>query len=216
MGLVDQWEAVESSLPEGWDDVRLTVATEQPQELARAAQVLAPMNAGRSGHALVLHVRRAGGPSGPEAARRLFSRLDRERVWCVLSPGEVRAAEIPPHDEPAPVTGAAAQWDVALAALPPDWSDLLGGLEVYSTDFLPRVALLCAPVNPTHDLDGIGFVFRCARRAGYGVSPSMARRCFERVDAEEIPIRVVIHRVLADTHNVATQGAVWLVDGRVL
>jgi hypothetical protein len=44
----------------------------------------------------------------------------------------------------------------------------------------------------------------------------MARRCFERLDAEGIEARVTIARVLADTHNVATQGPVWLVDGRVL
>ena len=37
-----------------------------------------------------------------------------------------------------------------------------------------------------------GFVFRCARRAGYGVSPSMARRCLERCDAEGITGRIRI------------------------
>ncbi len=89
MKLVDQWATLETSLPDGWDDVRLTLTTEQPAELARAAQVLGPMNAGRSGDALVFHVRRAGGAAGPEAARRLFSRLDRDRVWCLLAAGEV-------------------------------------------------------------------------------------------------------------------------------
>jgi hypothetical protein len=217
--LVDQWEALETNLPDGWDDVRLTLTTEQPGELARAAQVLGPMNAGRFGDALVLHVRRAGGASGPEAARRLFSRLDRDRVWCQLSAGDVQqATDRPPTGAGSSPgrPGVATQWDAALATLPPDWSDLLCGLELDSSDLLPRAALLCAPLNPTRDPETIGFVFRCARRAGYGVSPNMARRCFERLDEEEIPARVTIRRVLVDAHNVATQGVVWPVDGRVL
>lgn len=217
MRLVDQWAAVEAGLPQGWEDVRLTVTTEQPTELARAAQVLGPMNAGRSGDALVVHVRRAGGASGPEAARRLFARLDQDRVWCVLTQEGVEERAEAPSDTHAAATGSVAtQWDAALAALPPDWSDLLCELEIGSSELLPRAALLCAPINPTRSRDRVGFVFRCARRAGYGVSPEMARRCFERLDDEAIVARVTISRVLADTHNVATQGAVWLVDGRVL
>jgi hypothetical protein len=214
--LVDQWETIEAGLPPEWDDVRLTLTTEQPGELGRAAHVLGPMSAGRSGDSLVVHVRRAGGASGPEAARRLFARLDRERVWCLLTAGDVREAA--PRDEgaPAAAAGLAAQWDEALAELPNDWSDLLCVLEIASSDLLPRAALLCAPINPTRDRDRVAFTFRCARRAGYGVSPAMARRCFERLDAEGIAGSVEIARVLADTRNVATQGAVWLVDGRML
>ena len=71
-------------------------------------------------------------------------------------------------------------------------------------------------MNPTREPDAVGFTFRCARRTGYGVSPAMARRCFERLVAESIVTRVAILRVLADTDNVHTQGAVWLVGGRVL
>ncbi len=44
----------------------------------------------------------------------------------------------------------------------------------------------------------------------------MARRCFERLDAEGIPARVSVLRLLAETENVATQGAVWYVDGKQL
>jgi hypothetical protein len=214
--LVDQWEAIEAGLPAGWEDVRLTLETEQPGDLARAAQVLGPMGAGRAGSALVLHVRRAGGAAGPEAARRLFARLDADRVWCVLTRDAVEAPEAPAA---APVAGALAlvqQWDAELATLPSDWSDLLGVLEVVSTDFLPRVALLCAPLNPTRDPDVVGFLFRCARTTGYGASPSMVRRCLERVDAEGISGQVSVRRVLADTVHVSTQGPVWLVGGRTL
>jgi hypothetical protein len=214
--LVDQWEAIAADLPQAWEDVRLTLTTEQPAELERAAHVLGPMNVGRSGESLVFHVRRAGGASGPEAAKRLFARLDAERVWCMLAAGALREAE-PTAVEPETETkGVAAAWDEALAELPPDWSDLLCTLTITSSTLLPRAALLCAPVNPTRDRGRVGFTFRCARRDGYGVSPAMARRCFERLDEEGIAGGVTIDRVLADTRNVATQGPVWVVDGRVL
>ena len=74
--LVDQWAAVERRLPVDWETVALRLHTEQPDELAEAARILAPMGVGRAGAELVLTVRRAGGPAGPEAARRLFARLD--------------------------------------------------------------------------------------------------------------------------------------------
>ena len=222
MKLVDQWTAIEATLPDGWDDARLNLTTEQPGELARAAQVLGPMNPGHLGDALVLHVQRAGGPVGPDAARRLFARLDQDRVWCLLSSGDVHVRVAPAKTAGVTtaagvaVPGVAARWDALLALLPSDWSDLLCGLEIESSDLLPRAALLCAPLNPTRDSDTIGFVFRCARQAGYGAAPAMARRCFERLDEEGIPARVTIRRMLADTRPVATQGPVWLVDGRVL
>ena len=104
----------------------------------------------------------------------------------------------------------------SLATLPADWSDLLCALELDSSALLPRAALLAAPLNPTRAADRVGFTFRCAQRAGYGVSPAMARRCFERLDAEGILGRVEVLRVLSDTDNVATQGAVWYVGGKVL
>ena len=149
MKLVDQWSTVAENLPAGWDDVRLTLTTEQPGELVRAAQVLGPMNAGRVGQSLVFYVRRAGAAQGPDAARRLFARLDEERVWCVLAEPHVRSKERPgvgAGDDLAPV---ASSWDAALAPLPPDWTDLLCELEVLSSDYLDPTALLCAPLNPT-------------------------------------------------------------------
>jgi hypothetical protein len=212
--LADQWGAIESTLPADWEAVQLTVATEQPEELGRAAQVLGPMSVGRVGGRLVVTVRRAGGAAGPEAARRLFKVLDEQRVWCTLSPGPITEAA------PGPLVTAketvAGTWDRELAGLPPDWSDLLCELELESGALLPRAALLCAPINPTRDRSKIAFTFRCARRTGYGVSPTMARRCFERLDDAGIAGRTGVLRVLSDTDGVATQGPVWLVGGRVL
>ena len=92
MKLVDQWRTIEQGLPSDWEDVRLVVTTEEPVELPRAAQVLGPMGAGRVGASLVLHVRRAGGAQGPEAARRLFRRLDESRTWAMLEQRDVRSA----------------------------------------------------------------------------------------------------------------------------
>jgi hypothetical protein len=44
----------------------------------------------------------------------------------------------------------------------------------------------------------------------------MARRCFERCDAEAIRGEVVALRALSDTRLEATQGPVWLVDGQTV
>jgi len=216
--LVDQWAALERRLPGDWTSASLRLSAEQPDELAEAARILGPMNVGHLGDRLAVTVRRAGGASGPEAARRLFGRLDQARIWCLLELGEVVTRE--PAAAPAPVEpdamSVAATWDAALDELPSGWSDLLCRLEIGSSDLLPRAALLCAPVNPARDHDAVAFTFRCASSEGYGVSPAMARRCFERLDAEGIPGNVSVLRVASDTDNVATQGPVWYVGGKVL
>ena len=221
MKLRDQWDAVERRLPPDWETVTLRLRTEEAHELSEAARILGPMGVGRAGDHLVVTVRRAGGAAGPQAARRLFSRLDEGRVWSLLEQDAVDVAEPAP---PAPETEAgtlpsgsvAAGWDAALAELPADWSDLLCFLEIESSALLPRAALLCAPINPARDKTRTGFTFRAAQRVGYGVSPAMARRCFERLDAEGIPARVTVLRLLSDVDHVATQGAVWYVGGKAL
>ena len=114
-----------------------------------------------------------------------------------------------------PPSSLAVNWDEALAELPVDWSELLCRLEISGSDLLPRAALLCAPINPTRDRESIGFVFR-AGRVGYGVSAGMARRCFERLDAEPIEGSITVLRVLSDTQPIASQGSSWIVGGRVL
>lgn len=215
--LVDQWAALERRLPPDWDTVALRLITEQADELGEAARILGPMNVGHVGDRLAFTVRRAGGAAGPEAARRLFGRLDEARIWCLLEQEGIgfheTAAEAAATRRAAPV---AEQWDDALRGLPSGWSDLLCFLEIGSSALLPRAALLCAPLNPTRERDAVGFTFRCASRTGYGVSPEMARRCFERLDDEAIEGAVSVLRVVSDTDNVATQGPVWYVGGRVL
>jgi hypothetical protein len=215
--LVDQWAALERRLPPDWETVALRLTTEQPDELPEAARILGPMNVGRAGDRLAFSVRRAGGAAGPEAARRLFGRLDEARVWCLLEQHDVGIAETAPSVAPTQPAGSVVEaWDRALAELPSGWSDLLCLLEIESSALLPRAALLCAPLNPTRDRARVGFTFRCASRTGYGVSAAMARRCFERLDGEGIEGDVSVLRVLSDTDNVHTQGAVWVVGGKVL
>ncbi len=217
MTLVDQWRTIETDLPADWEDVRLTLTTEQPGDLARAAQVLGPITVGKVGSTLVFTVRRAGGHQSPEAATRLFERLDRERTWCRLeqSQVQVRGCAIGPRTHGSP-TSLVDGWDAALAPLPSDWTDLLCELELESSDYLDRAALLCAPLNPTRDASRLAFTFRCSGRSGYGVSRSMARRCFERLDEAEIVGATRVLRVVSDTNNVDTQGPVWLVGGKTL
>jgi hypothetical protein len=44
----------------------------------------------------------------------------------------------------------------------------------------------------------------------------MARRCFERCDAEDIHGSIVVLRVISGSRHVATQGPVWLSAGKTL
>lgn len=213
--LSDQWSAIERVLPPDWSEVRVRIRAEQSGEAGQVARVLGPMGAGWVGDELAVTIRRAGGEAGPEAAHRLFGMLDEARVWCELEQRDVTSRPAPTGSR-AGGRSLAETWDGALATLPPDWSDLLCELEVDSSDYLDRVALLCAPVNPTRDGDRLAFTFRCARLAGYGASPSMARRCFERCDAEALTGSVSVLRVLSETDNVGTQGTVWLVGGKAL
>jgi hypothetical protein len=118
--------------------------------------------------------------------------------------------------------------------LPDDWSDLYAEVELYSSDYLDRAALLLAPLNPARwkaDAragparpesgfasgalgDELGYRFRVARRFGYGASPEMAKRCFERLDEDGIRGEARVLHALSDTRPVQTQGPVWYLGGR--
>jgi hypothetical protein len=216
MKLADQWRTIEAGLPQGWDEVRLSLTPEQPGDLGRASQVLGPINAGRVGSTLVFAVTHAAGPHGSQRAERLFQRLDDERTWCTLAVADVSVATAPAAGEAPHQASVAESWDAALSSLPSDWADLLCELEIESSALLDRTALLCAPINPARAGSRNAFTFRCSSRSGYGVSRSMARRCFERLDAEGIPGTTSVLRVLSDTDKVYTQGPVWLVGGKTL
>ena len=213
MKLADQWRRILAELPEDWGEVKLDVAVPRAEQRGRAAALLGPASPGRMGETLRISVRRGGGAIGPDAAGRLLGRLDEERIRATVSTVSVGArAEAPPA-----VRGSLAEaWDAAVAALPPDWSDLLCELELTSTDHVDRAALLLAPVNPMRVGTRAAFRFRVAASFGYGASPEMTRRCLARLDEDGIPGRPTILRALSDTDNVATQGPVWRVGGKAV
>jgi hypothetical protein len=211
MRAVDQWGQIEEGLPSDWSEAQVAFVAEGSVD--DAAAVLGPLQPGRVGGSLRLHITRGNG--GVERARNIFRRLDGRRIWGTL---ELIGAieDVVPATETAPASrqSLAAAWDTALAELPPDWSDILCVLELDSSDHLPRAALLGAPMNPSRVLGETALQFRASGKQGYGVSPLMARRCFERMDSESITGSIRILGGLSDTENAATQGPVWRVAGR--
>jgi len=211
MRAADQWARIEEGLDDGWSEVRLAFTPEGA--LSEAAAVLGPLQPGRVGDELRFDVVRAGG--APERLRNILRRLDGKRVWGTLDLVEAAVAAPPEQEaDPEPRSTLAEAWTEAVSGLPPGWSDLLCELALDSSDHLPRAALLGAPLNPTRVPDGIALRFRVSGKQGYGASPLMVQRCFERMDADRIVGRVEVVYELSDTANAVTQGPVWRVAGR--
>jgi hypothetical protein len=209
--LVGEWRAIERSLPEGWGDARLRLTVADAGDCDQAAALLGPANPGRHGKVVSFYAARRGAGPSPELVRRLLARLDRERIDAQLELVGSSAATLSAAVEPRRFVPA---WDAEVAALPDDWSDIYAEVELYSSDYVERAALLLAPVNPARYGGTAGFRFRCARSFGYGASPEMTRRCLARLDEEGIRGSVRILRALSDTKPVQTQGPVWYVGGR--
>jgi hypothetical protein len=214
MQAAEQWARIEETLAVEWAEARLAFTPETSS--SDAAAVLGPLQPVRIGNELRFHVTRSDG--GAERTRNTMRQLDRKRIWGTLVLLEV-AADAPRSSAAAPAPVAALQplaeaWDAALAALPSDWSDLLCELDLDSSDHVPRAALLGAPLNPSRVEGAIALRFRASGKQGYGVSPPMARRCFERMDADGITGRITVMVGLSDTENVVTQGPVWRLAGR--
>ncbi|MET0561068.1 MAG: hypothetical protein ABW012_05600 [Gaiellaceae bacterium] len=212
MAAADQWSRIEENLDADWVELRLGFTPEGA--FSDAAAVLAPLQPVRVGDEFRIHVTRSNG--GAERVRNTLSRLDRKRLWGTLALIDVASDTAPTTvvTTPASALTLADAWDDALAKLPPDWSDLLCELQLDSSDHVPRAALHGAPLNPSRVPDAIALRFRASGKQGYGVSPQMARRCFERMDAEGITGRFAILNSLSDTENADTQGPVWRVAGR--
>ncbi|MBM2821668.1 MAG: hypothetical protein HW413_414 [Thermoleophilia bacterium] len=210
MRAADQWALLETDLGSNWAEVRLSFAPEG--STADAAAILAPLGPGRVEGELRFHVRRSG--SDTERLKNLLERLDRRRVWGTLSLIEATREAPAAEAETSQTIPLADAWVDVVSRLAPGWSDLLGELELDSSDHLARAALLVAPMNPTRNPDAIALRFRVSGKQGYGVSPGMARRCFERMDADGITGRISVLGGLSDTENAVTQGPVWRVAGR--
>ncbi len=211
--LVEQFNELERDLVDEWAELRLQLTVEEESRAERAAALLAPANPGRHGRLLRFAVDRLGPGIGAEGLRRLLKRLDDEGSTGTLKLQGVQKA--PPEELDKEET-LRVQWERSLTSVPPDWSDIYAEVRLDSTDYLERGALLLAPVNPARSGGPAALRFRSAHHFGYGVSPDMAARCFERCDDEGITGEVEILYVLSGTHPVATQGPVWLLGGRTV
>ena len=225
MQALEQWRRIESELDPDWDEARLSFTVDDEVAIGDAAAVLAPLGPGRHRGELRFQVSRRG--AGPERLVNLLRRLDRKRIWGTLTLVDAQTA---PRPEPQPEQAAALAeatalasslaeaWDGEVARLPPDWRDVLGELELESTDYLAQAALLGAPLNPTRVPGEVKLQFRANSHGsgGYGAPPGLVRRCFERMDAAEVRGRLRVVNALSGTDNVATQGVVWRVAGRAV
>ncbi len=184
MSLVGQWQAIERDLPEGWDEARIRLDLAEEGDSERAAALLGPASPGRRGPVISFTVARRHWPS-PEVAARLLGLLDRKGIQGELH--VVASTEAPAAPAPVSVSASAsaeqktllAAWEDELAVLPSDWSDLYAEVELDSSDYLDRAALLLAPLNPSRYGEQAGFRFRAARQFGYGASGQMAQRCLD-------------------------------------
>jgi hypothetical protein len=211
--LVNQFSLIEEELPKDWSDALLQLTVSDPRRAARASALLAPAGAGRFGNTIRFYTARRGAGVGPDGIRRLLRKVDEDGIRGELELLGAEAATIAPPIRRRTFTEA---WDAARAALPSDWSELYCELELTSTDYLERAALLMAPVNPSRYSDTPGFRFRVASHAGYGAAPEMVRRCLQRLDEDGIPGEIRVLRVLSASNHVATQGPVWYVGGRAV
>jgi hypothetical protein len=205
--LVDRWNHVEQALDPRWTEASLSLAIHDDTARSRAAALLGPAGPGVSATEIRFRVSTQGNGIGPEAARRLLGRIDAEGIRGRLELLESRGA----RPEPVEVRHSlAAEWQVALEALPSDWSDFIAELELDSSVDIDRAAVLCAPINPSQLTGRSGFSFRCASARGYGASAGMAGRCLTRLDEAGISGRLRITRFLSDVQPVGTQGATFL------
>jgi hypothetical protein len=211
VALVDSFRAFERELPEDWETARFRLTVPDDGDCARAAALLGPLNPGRRGKVINFVATRRGGGFGLDRVGSLLRRLDSERIE-----GGIELADVAATTETPQVArqSLAAAWDAAVAALPPDWSDAFAEVELTSSDYIEPGALRLSPLNPLRVGNRPVLQFRVARRFGYGGSPEMARRCFERLDEAGMTGSVRILNALSDTYPVKTQGPVIYSAGR--
>ena len=220
MRLVEQWSEVLASLPRDWDAASLALTLDDPTAVERTALVLGPAAPVRSHGTFRLDVVRSAERSrtSAETVRRVLRRLDGDGIGGRLEVLTATTAEdaveaASDGDSGETTAGFAGRWQALVDALPPDWSHALAQVDLDSTDFLDGAALRLSPTNPKAVDGERALRFRTARSVGYGVSPEMARRCFERLDRDRITGGVSIVRVVSEARPVATQGPVWRMGG---
>jgi hypothetical protein len=213
MSIVEQWHELEGAFPDGWVSVSVQLEIRDPGVAAQASALLGPAGPYRTGTTLRFSSARDGSAQGPDGIARLLHRLDDAHIGGTLT---ALGSEKPVARAEREVTTLVESWDAMLTELPADWSDLVAEVRLLSTDYIEHAAVLCIQINPRRVGDSAVFRFRAAHHAGYGVAPQMARRCFERCDEQNIRGSIALLRVLSDTHLVATQGPVWILDGQTI
>jgi hypothetical protein len=200
MSLAAQWNSLGSELPAGWNRAELRLEVRDRESASRAASLLGPAQPFRAEPtALRFTTARDGTAVSPDNLTRLLRRVDDARIGGTLTLAGTEQAPARAEREVVPL---AEGWECEL--------------ELLSTDYIERAAVLCIQMNPRRDGKRTALRFRAARQAGYGVAPEMARRCLERCDAEAIRGTVNVLRVLSDTQLVQTQGPVWIMSGRTV
>lgn len=212
--LVQQWRELSAGLSPSWAQAEIRLTLDDATAAVRATALLGPAQPVRPEPGVLrFAAARRGDGIGPEAVVRLLGRLDDEKIGGRLELVATQGGLV--FRGPPPGTASlAASWDAELAKLPGDWSDLYAEVDLLSSDYFERASVLCTPLNPRREGTRVAFRFRSARQFGYGASPEMVRRCFERCDAESLRGSVTVLRALSDTRPVATQGPVWLSAGR--
>ncbi|HEV2590772.1 MAG TPA: hypothetical protein VGU02_02660 [Gaiellaceae bacterium] len=208
--LVDQWKTLGSELPESWSSAELELRLEQRGEGELASRLLGPAQPFRPEPGVLrFRVARDGTAPSPDGIQRLLRRIDSERVH-----GKLALVGSSSRDVPAELieTSLVAAWDAAEQSLPADWSHLLCEVELRSTDYIDRASLNCVPMNLRRIGDSPRLRFRAARVQGYGASPGMVRRCFERCDSDGIKGTMRVLNVVSSADQVGTQGPVWISD----
>jgi hypothetical protein len=211
--LAERWNQVQTGLDPSWTEVTLSLAIDDDGARSRAAALLGPAGPGVASREIRFIVSTRGTGIGPEAARRLLRRIDKERIRGRLEIVASQGALPDPDPEPA-ARSLAAGWQAALEVLPSDWSDLVAEIEFDSSADVDRAAVLCAPINPIQSTGRPGFRFRCASHHGYGASAGMVGRCLARLDEAGVTGRVRITRALSDVDPVGTQGVTFVVGRR--
>jgi hypothetical protein len=214
VSLVGQWHDLQSALPQGWTSASLRLELRDRGTADRAAALLGPAQPYRAEPAVLrLSVALDGSATAPNGITRLLARIDVARLGGQL---EVSGTGTEPARAEREITPLVESWDAAVAGLPADWSDLYCELQLLSTDYIERAAVLCIQMNPLRDGDRAALRFRVAHTAGYGAAPGMVRRCLERCDDESIRGSVSVLRALSDSNLVGTQGPVWLLGGKTV
>jgi len=211
VSVAQQWNALGSELPEGWARAHLRLELKDRAAADEAAALLGPAGPYRAASTVLLFsVARDGTATSPDNIVRLLGRVP---TGTLSISGSQAAAEPAAGRRTTTLT---ASWDAATAVLPADWSDLYAEIRLTSTDYIERTSVLCIQCNPRRDGTRAALRFRAARARGYGVSAEMARRCFERCDADGIEGSIEVLRVVSASRHVGTQGLVWLANGKTL